>query len=97
MLRVTVMTLIIRPYKFTRDPAQCCGFLLQCQLYFEVQEGLFDQSKIVLMLSLLIEKVLIWAAVVWEKGGEYVSTYECFVTLFCWVFDHAPEGKGNVL
>lgn len=70
---------ITKPDKFAGYPAQYHGFLLQHQLYFTAQRGLSDQSKIA----------------VWDKGSESVSTYECFVTLFNQMFDHAPEGKGD--
>lgn len=30
---------------------------------------------------------------VWERGCEPVSSYEKFMSLFCWVSDRAPEGK----
>lgn len=45
------------------------------------------------MISLLTGKALTWATAIWDKGGELVSSKECFVSLFRQVFDHAPEGK----
>lgn len=75
------------PEKFDGDPARCWGFLLQGQIYLISHGNVSDQS------SLLPGKALTWATAVWEKGGESVSSYKCFVSLFCRVFDHAPEGK----
>lgn len=28
----------------------------------------------------------------WEKGGKFMTSYECFIRLFHWVFDHSPQG-----
>lgn len=33
------------------------------------------------------------AIAMWEKGHEPLSSYECFFTLFCKVFDHASDEK----
>lgn len=52
-----------------------------------------DQSKTAQFLSLLTGKALNWATMVWEKGGKPLSSYNCFIALFCQVFNHALGGK----
>lgn len=36
---------------------------------------------------------------VWEQGGEALTSYECFIELFHHIFDLASEGKeiGEIL
>lgn len=79
--------LITQLNKFSRKPSQCRGFLLQCSLYFTAQEGITDQSKTAQLLSLLMGKALSWAMVVWERGGEPITSYDCYHNV------HTPDGK----
>lgn len=37
--------LIANLNRYSRDPALCKGFMLQCFLYFPIQGGVFDQHK----------------------------------------------------
>lgn len=78
---------------FDGNPARCRGFLLQNQLYLASKSNVSDQSKIVHMIDLLMGKAFTWATAICDKGGEPVCSYECFLSLFHRVFDHAPEGK----
>lgn len=78
--------------KFNGDPVKCRGFLIQRQLYLTSHGDLADHSKTVLMMGLLPGKALTWATVIWEKGGEPMTSYECF-SMFRRIFDHVREGK----
>lgn len=89
--RATAASLIAHPDKFSGDPAQCLGFLLQSLLYFAAHKDMSVCNKIVLLISLFTGKALTWAVVVWERGCASISSYEYFVTLFRQVFDHAPK------
>lgn len=37
--------------------------------------------------------MLNWSTAVWKQDGKHTFSYESFITMFCWVFDHASEGK----
>lgn len=78
--------LISCPDKFVGKASQCYGFLLQCSLYYTGQVGINNQQKIAQFLNLLSDKALKWATPVWEKGGESLSSYNCFIKIFCHVF-----------
>lgn len=82
-----------KPERYDGNPAWCRGFQLQYQLYSDAIRGLSDQRKLTQLLGFLMDKVLLWAMVVWEQGAEAISTYENFVSLFKLVFDHASEGR----
>lgn len=75
------------------DSTQWQSFLLQCQLYFTMQEGVSGQVKIDQLLILLTGKVIQLAATMWEKGRKPLSSYKKFITRFRHIFDHAIEGK----
>lgn len=70
----------------------CCGFLLQCRLYFTTQMNTSDQQKITQLVSLLTGRALTWATAVVERG-ENVSCYKRFMSVCKQVFNHAPERK----
>lgn len=90
----SVLPLVTCPNKFTGEPSQCQGFLLQCHLYFPVLKGISDQAKIAHFLGMLTCNALRWATIMWAmKGGKPLSSYDCFTTLFHRVFDHTLEGK----
>lgn len=44
-------------------------------------------------MELLTCNALTWATVVWEQGGELISSHEQFTELFWCVFDHSLEGR----
>lgn len=81
------------PDRYDGKPADCRGFLIQCQLYFVHQRDLPDSVKIATIISRLSGKALQWATAVWERGGRDVTSYVCFEALFHAVLDHPDEGR----
>lgn len=45
------------------------------------------------MMSLLTGRAITWASAIWEKGGEPISSFERFLTMFHQVFDHRSSGR----
>lgn len=69
-----------------RRSAKCCGFLLQCQLYFAAYLGMSNHEKFTHFMNFVMDQALTWATAVWP-GEEQTVLYEEQV------FDHAPKGK----
>lgn len=90
---VITSSLIARPDKFTSEATQCWGFLLQCSMYFTVQERASDQDKVAQFISLLTGKAIHWATTLWEWNHRASLAYIQFAAMFHHVFDHAPEGN----
>ena len=59
------------PEKYDGTLSKCCGFLLQCSLYFTHQMGAptTERCKVATVISLLTGWALQWAKAVWERGG----------------------------
>lgn len=78
----TVSTpLMPQPDKLSGEVAECKSFLLQCSCYFMTQTGMKDQQNIAQFFNLLTRKVLYWVTTMWERGGEPITTYDCFSEL----------------
>lgn len=98
-LRLRTVTCHMNPLiaqldKFSREPSHCQGFLLQCSLYFTPQEGTINSSNIAQILSLLTGRVLSWVMVLWERDGEPITSYNCYVTMFLLCHKvYTPDGK----
>lgn len=87
------MPLIVKPDNFAGDRPQCQGFRLHCQLYFTSQEG-FGPTQDSTTTQLAHEKgAYVGYGSMWERGGQPLSSYECFITLFNCDSDHALEGR----
>lgn len=52
-----------------------------------------DQNKMAVMLMLLTGKAITWVSAIWEKGGEPISNFDYFLSMFKKVFDHTPEER----
>lgn len=82
-----------RPATFSGDAVNCCGFILQCSLYFEMQPGAFptERSKIAFMITLLIGCALQWAESLWNSNSPVTQTFDAFTTHFKEVFGQADS------
>ncbi|KAL0154063.1 hypothetical protein M9458_050637 [Cirrhinus mrigala] len=83
------------PEKYDGAPGKAKGFLMQCSLYIHQQPNSFlnDDSKVSLVCSLLIGRVLEWATALWEGQRMTFPSYQDFLRQFREVFDHATGGK----
>ncbi|KAL0193294.1 hypothetical protein M9458_011590, partial [Cirrhinus mrigala] len=79
---------VARPLPFSGDNISCCGFLLQCSLYFEAQPGQFptDRSKIALIITLLTGRALRWAEALWTSKSPHLGSLDLFLQHFRQVF-----------
>uniref|UniRef100_A0AAR2M0A3 DUF4939 domain-containing protein n=1 Tax=Pygocentrus nattereri TaxID=42514 RepID=A0AAR2M0A3_PYGNA len=82
---------VSKPDKFSGDPDQCRGFLLQCSVFFDNSPVATDQTKISFVVSRLAGKALDWATASWSSFSNW--TYARFLKEFRLVFDHPYEGK----
>uniref|UniRef100_A0AAR2KRE0 DUF4939 domain-containing protein n=1 Tax=Pygocentrus nattereri TaxID=42514 RepID=A0AAR2KRE0_PYGNA len=82
---------VSKPDKFSGDPDQCRGFLLQCSVFFDNSPVARDQAKISFVVSRLAGKALDWATASWSLFSNW--TYARFLKEFRLVFDHPYEGK----
>uniref|UniRef100_A0AAR2IRM3 Retrotransposon gag domain-containing protein n=1 Tax=Pygocentrus nattereri TaxID=42514 RepID=A0AAR2IRM3_PYGNA len=80
-----------QPDKFSCDPDQCRGFLLQCSVFFDNSPVATDQAKISFVVSRLAGKALDWATASWSSFSNW--TYACLLKEFRLVFDHPIEGR----
>lgn len=78
----SALPLVAQPHKFMGEPSQCQGFLLQCHSYFTALEEVSDKAKIMHFFSMLTSTPLSRTTVVCKNGGEPLSSYNCFITLF---------------
>lgn len=85
------------PNPFSGEAHECKGFLLQCELIFEMQHTRYptDRSKIASVISLLTRKALRWAVSIWHQNGPFLNSYRTFSEYFQEVFGF-PEGDNSV-
>lgn len=72
----------------TREVSECPGFLMQCQLYFEVLPQQFpsDRTKIAFILSLLAGDAPHWAETLYTSESPALKSLETFMAHFKAVF-----------
>lgn len=89
----TVNPRLALPDKFDGNPTKSKGFLLQCALFVDQQQAMYntDASKISLVCSLLTGKALEWVTVVWRADGTAFPSFGIFLQRFREIFEH-PEG-----
>ncbi len=77
-----------KPATYSGEVNACSGFLLQCSLYFELQNHQFvsDRAKIVFIMSLLSGKALQWVESFWNSRSPLVRSLDDFVDHFRDVF-----------
>ncbi|KAL0161375.1 hypothetical protein M9458_045100, partial [Cirrhinus mrigala] len=66
------------PAKFSGEAAECNGFLLQVNLYIQMQHQQFstERSKVAFLTSLLTGKALQWAEAIWNSNNPIINSYE---------------------
>ncbi|KAI5609351.1 hypothetical protein C0J50_9522 [Silurus asotus] len=81
------------PAKFSGEPSESRGFLMQVNLYIEMQPQRFptERSKVAFFISLLAgkAKALAWAQSLWEAAGPVANAYAPFRAHFLEVFSAA--------
>ncbi|KAI5616013.1 nephrocystin-4-like, partial [Silurus asotus] len=80
------------PATFSGEPSECRGFLMQVNLYIEMQPQRFptERSKVAFFISLLSGKARAWAQSLWDAAGPVVNAYAPFTAHFLDVFSAAP-------
>ncbi|KAI4894728.1 hypothetical protein NFI96_008423 [Prochilodus magdalenae] len=82
---------VSKPDKFDGAPNLCCGFLLQCSIYFSNSPPSSDRSRISFVVSRLTGRALDWATAVWSS--YQTRTYDEFISDFRAVFDHPHQDR----
>ncbi|KAI5608620.1 hypothetical protein C0J50_6594, partial [Silurus asotus] len=79
------------PATFSSKHFECRGFLMQVNLYIEMQPQRFPtkRSKVAFFISLLSGKALAWAQSLWDAAGSVVNAYAPFTAHFLEVFSAA--------
>ncbi|XP_053681475.1 retrotransposon-derived protein PEG10 [Labeo rohita] len=79
------------PAKFAGEVTECSGFLLQVNLYIQMQPQQFpsEKSKVAFLTSLLTGKALQWAKAIWNANNPIINSYELFTNHFSEVFSTA--------
>ncbi|KAF7698380.1 hypothetical protein HF521_004890, partial [Silurus meridionalis] len=73
------------------EASECRGFLLQVNLYIEMQPQRFpsERSKVAFFISLLSGRALAWAQSLWDSESPVLNTYALFTAHFLEVFSAA--------
>ncbi|KAI2657525.1 Transposon Tf2-8 polyprotein [Labeo rohita] len=81
------------PAKYAGEAAECSGFLLQVNLYIQMQPQQFptERTKVAFLTSLLTGKALKWAEAIWSSNNPITNSYEQFVSHFSEVFRTATD------
>ncbi|KAI5624628.1 nephrocystin-4-like [Silurus asotus] len=79
------------PGTFSGEAAECRGFLLQVNLYIEMQPQRFpsERSKVAFFISLLSGRALAWAQSLWDSASPVLNAYALFTAHFLEVFSAA--------
>ncbi|XP_063805039.1 uncharacterized protein LOC134983236 [Pseudophryne corroboree] len=77
------------PNKYAGNPKLCRGFLIQCDIQFELQPQNFPsaRTKIAYIVSLLTGSALSWVSPLWERSDPLLTDYVKFVSAFRRIFD----------
>ncbi|KAL0151794.1 hypothetical protein M9458_052945 [Cirrhinus mrigala] len=81
------------PAKFAGEATECSGFLLQVNLYIQMQPQQFpsEKSKVAFLTSLLTGKALQWAKAIWNANNPIINSYDLFTNHFSEVFSTATS------
>uniref|UniRef100_A0A671PX66 DUF4939 domain-containing protein n=1 Tax=Sinocyclocheilus anshuiensis TaxID=1608454 RepID=A0A671PX66_9TELE len=76
------------PASYAGDAAVCGGFLLQVDLFIEMQPQKFttERSKVAFLISLLNGNALEWARAIWNAESAIINSYVAFKNHFKEVF-----------
>ncbi|KAL0146621.1 hypothetical protein M9458_057961 [Cirrhinus mrigala] len=76
------------PATFAGEATECSGFLLQVNLYIQMQPQQFSSgnAKVAFLISLLTGRALQWAKAIWNANNPIINSYEQFTTHFSEVF-----------
>ncbi|KAL0195101.1 hypothetical protein M9458_008673, partial [Cirrhinus mrigala] len=79
------------PAKFAGEATECSGFLLQVNLYIQMQPQQFpsEKAKVAFLTSLFTGKALQWAKAIWNSNNRIINSYELFTNHFSEVFSMA--------
>uniref|UniRef100_A0A673HBP4 DUF4939 domain-containing protein n=1 Tax=Sinocyclocheilus rhinocerous TaxID=307959 RepID=A0A673HBP4_9TELE len=72
------------PASYAGDAAVCGGFLLQVDLFIEMQPQKFttERSKVAFLISLLNGNALEWARAIWNADSAIINSYDAFKNHF---------------
>ncbi|KAL0204377.1 hypothetical protein M9458_002395, partial [Cirrhinus mrigala] len=81
------------PATFAGEAAECSGFLLQVNLYIQMQSQQFpsENAKVTFLISLLTGKALQWAKAIWNSDNPIINSYEQFTSHFSEDFSTATS------
>ncbi|KAL0190887.1 hypothetical protein M9458_013585, partial [Cirrhinus mrigala] len=76
------------PATFAGEAAECSSFLLQVNLFIQMQPQMFpsENAKVAFLISLLTGKALQWAKAIWNSDNPIIHSYEQFTSHFSEVF-----------
>ncbi|KAL0162264.1 hypothetical protein M9458_041660 [Cirrhinus mrigala] len=79
------------PATFLGEAAKCSGFLLQVNLYIQMQSQQFlsENAKVAFLISLLTGKALQWAKAIRNSDNPNINSYEQFTSHFSEFFSTA--------
>ncbi|KAK3538314.1 hypothetical protein QTP70_035244, partial [Hemibagrus guttatus] len=83
------------PDKFDGSADRCWGFLRQCEVFFVHQPGMYsnEETQCAFVMSLLTNRALEWASVVWDADPQIRSSFSHFAGLIREVFEYPAGGK----
>ncbi|KAK3551701.1 hypothetical protein QTP70_022566, partial [Hemibagrus guttatus] len=83
------------PDKFDGSANRCRGFLRQCEVFFAHQPGMYgkEETQCAFVMSLLTDRALEWASVVWDADPQIRSSFSHFAGLIREVFEYPAGGK----
>ncbi|KAI2657439.1 Retrotransposon-like protein 1 [Labeo rohita] len=81
------------PAMFAGEAAECSGFLLQINLYIQMQPQQFlsENDKVAFLISLFTGKALQWAKAIWNSNNPIINSSEQFTDHFSEVFSTATN------
>lgn len=82
-----------KPALYSGEVLECPGFIMQCQLYFDVVPQQFpnDHAKIAFILSLLFGEARRWAEALWTSGRPALASLEGFLAHIKAVFSSSTS------
>lgn len=82
-LRPASASPLAKPTSYSGEE-ECSGFLLQCQLYMEINATQFvsERAKIAFVISLLTGRALSWAQALWNVNVPAIQSLSNFIEHF---------------